>query len=429
MAAGRKWPGTLASLIAGLALGISSLSAGALLLYTGEGLLSSVGFLLSLALLSLGAGAWVAGAPPGRAQTSGSGAQRRVGWWMSAILALVVASFAAMAWLRFPALQTRGWGQPVGVVLLVVGPSYALAGLLSRLGSGVRGGVVVPALVGVAAGVALAAGWLVPSFPPGPVFVGVALVLTAAGWIELGLSGARKEAGMGERVVLVTGVGDRGQVGYAVAEALVVEGARVVVTSRSEAVMELARSLGGEVIAVAADLSEEEGAAAVVAAAQDRWGRLDGVVNVAGGLRAMGAVAETLPDAWQRELDANARTAFLVSRAALPLLRATRGVIVNFASPAGERAVKGMAAYSAAKAAVIALTRALALEERDTGVRVNAVAPGMVDTAQNRAEASDPESVKWVTREQIASVVLFLLGDAGSGVNGQVVGVPGEGLR
>ncbi len=437
MAAGRTWPGTVAALVAGVALGVSSLSAGALLLYTGEGLLSSVGFLLSVALLSLAAGVWVAGAPvesagAGRAEGTGPAAptpSRRVAWWTAAILALVAASFVAMAWLRYPDLQKAPWAPPLGVVVLVVSPGYAIAGLLKRLGSAVRGGAVVPALVGVSGGVAVAAAWLVPAFPPGPVFVAAALLLTGAGWLEIGLSAEWKEGRMAERVFLVTGVGSPGQVGFTIAEALVAEGGRVAITSRREDVGELARTLGGDVLGVTADLAEEAGAAAVIAAVDARWGRLDGLVNVAGGLRATGPVSETSPEAWQRELDANARTAFLASRAALPLLRASRGAIVNFASPAGERAAKGMAAYSAAKAAVVALTRALALEERETGVRVNAVAPGMVDTAQNRDEVADPEGTKWVTRGQLASVVLFLLGEGGSGINGQVVGVPGEGLR
>ncbi len=117
-----------------------------------------------------------------------------------------------------------------------------------------------------------------------------------------------------------------------------------------------------------------------------------------------------------------------MSRAALPLLRESGGAIVNFASPAGLRAVKGMAAYSAGKAGVVALTRALAKEEKAHGVRVNAIAPGMIDTAQNRESVDDPESADWVTREQVVAVTLFLAGERGSGINGETVSVMGRTL-
>jgi NAD(P)-dependent dehydrogenase (short-subunit alcohol dehydrogenase family) len=124
----------------------------------------------------------------------------------------------------------------------------------------------------------------------------------------------------------------------------------------------------------------------------------------------------------------NTRTTFLMSRAALPLLRERRGAIVNFASPTAIRAVANLGAYSAAKAGVAALTRAMAAEEAANGVRVNAVAPGMIDTEQNRAAVGDPAAVKWVTREEVANVVLFLASDASSGISGETIQVLGEGV-
>jgi meso-butanediol dehydrogenase/(S,S)-butanediol dehydrogenase/diacetyl reductase len=281
--------------------------------------------------------------------------------------------------------------------------------------------VAVPALVGTAAGAALAGAWLIPQLPPGLAFLGLALLLTASGSLAMGFSVDPKEGEMAERVVIVTGAGDRGQVGYAVAEAFVRSGARVVVTARGEAIRDTAMSLGDDVVGVAADLADPEGAEAVVEAARSRWGRLDALINVAGGLHVMKPVEETTPAEWDREVESNVRTTFLMSRAALPLLREARGAIVNFASPAGLRAVKGMAAYSAGKAGVVALTRSLALEEREHGVRVNAVAPGMVDTVQNRASLDDPGSASFVSRDAIIEAVLFLAGAAG--VSGEVLPV------
>lgn len=457
---GRRWPRLLAAGVVGLALGAGSLSAGALLLYGGRGFLSSAGSLIAVTLASTAAGLWV-GAPDGPAP----GHRRVMGRWTFAIAALVIASFVSTFWLQSPALQTTSWAAPLVLVLLLAEPAYAMGALLAGLearrrawlgerwyaqrtagrtgvardpgggpgregqrgrGGGRAAGVAVPAVLGAALGTAMAASWLIPAYPPGPVFLGLALLLAGVGSLEMALTTDPREGAMSDRVVIVTGVGDRGQVGYAVAEAFVERGARVLVTSRGEAIHELARSLGGDVVGVPADLADPEEAAAVLEAARSRWGRLDVLVNVAGGLHVMKSVEETSPEEWRREIESNAGTAFVASRAALPLLRQARGVIVNFASPAALRGGAGMAAYSAGKAGVVALTRALAREEREAGVRVNAVAPGMVDTAQNREGVADPADVEWVTREQVVDVVLFLASDAGSGVNGETVRVPGR---
>ncbi len=398
----------------GVVLGVASVSAAALLLYGGQGVVRSAGLLIAAVLLATGAGVWVGGA-----RSPLSGPHPLLGRWTFAVIALLVASFIAGVWFRSPSIQSLTWAGPVALVLLLAEPAYALGALLAGLAGRGRDGVAVPALVGTAVGVVLATSWLIHAFPPGLVFLGLALVLTGAGSLEMKVPGGVKEAGMADRVVIVTGVGDPGQVGYAVAEAFVRQGARVVVSSRGETIVERARSLGGDVVGVAADLADPEGAAAVVEVARERWGRLDALVNVAGGLHVMKSVEETTPEEWQREVDSNARTAFLMSRAALPLLRESGGAIVNFASPAGLRAVKGMAAYSAGKAAVVSLTQALAREEEASEVRVNAIAPGMVDTAQNRASMSDAEA--FVSREAIVEAVLFLA--EARGVSGEVLGV------
>ncbi len=233
---------------------------------------------------------------------------------------------------------------------------------------------------------------------------------------------------MRDRVAVVTGVGARGQVGFAVAQALLRAGAQVLVSGHGDRVEALADELradGAMVAAARADLTTAAGAESVIAAARERFHRLDLLVNVAGGLTVIKPLAGTSEEEWTRELDRNARTCFLMCRAALPLLRASHGAIVNFASPAGERAVATLGAYSAAKAAVIALTRALALEEAEHGVRVNAIAPGMIDTEQNRASVPDPTKVKWVSRGQIADAVLFLAGPAAAGITGETLHVLG----
>jgi NAD(P)-dependent dehydrogenase (short-subunit alcohol dehydrogenase family) len=449
------WPRTVAALATGLTAGIAGMAGGALLLYTGDRFLSSAGFLMALALLAVAAGVWV-GAPAGPQP----GHRRMAGRWVFVVVALVLASFLATFWLASPEFQTSAVGPPVAVVFLFAEPLYAVGALLAALESRRRGwlgvrwyglraagrraaGVAVPAMLGTAAGIAITASWLIPAFPPGPVLLGAALLMTAAGSLEMAI-GEAKEGGMVERVVLVTGVGGRGQLGFALAQAFVDRGARVLVTGRGSDVEARAAELGEEVVPVVADLTRPADVDRVVDEVRRRWARLDALVNVAGGLRVAKPLAETDAEEWRAELDANAMTAFLVTRAALPLLRDSRGAVINFTSPAGERAMAGLGAYSAAKAGVISLTRALALEEGRNGVRVNAVAPGLVDTASNRAsmgiadsgeQGREPPpdgsggmssaSTRMVSREQVVEVVVFLASEAASGINGEVIRVLG----
>ncbi|HSJ14340.1 MAG TPA: SDR family oxidoreductase, partial [Longimicrobiales bacterium] len=122
----------------------------------------------------------------------------------------------------------------------------------------------------------------------------------------------------------------------------------------------------------------------------------------------------------EREVQRNAGTMLVLTRAALPALRRSRGAIVNFASPTAARAPASLGAYAAAKAGVVALTQALAAEEKVHGVRVNAIAPGIMDTDQNRE--SMPGS-RYVRREDVAEVAYFLATRGAAAVSGEVVTV------
>jgi len=229
---------------------------------------------------------------------------------------------------------------------------------------------------------------------------------------------------MAGRVAIVTGVGSRGQLGYAIARRLAEAGWRVVASGRSAGVVDLAAELaadGSEVAGVAADLLDEGQAQQLVAATVGRFGRLDALINAAGGLTLVRSVEDTHLDELQRELDRNLATAQVTSRAALLALRESHGAIVNFASPAAFRPGARLAAYSAAKAGVVALTQALAQEEKAAGVRVNAIAPGTVDTEQNRAESG--EAGAFVSREAVADVVLFLISPAARAITGETIRV------
>jgi len=233
------------------------------------------------------------------------------------------------------------------------------------------------------------------------------------------------------KVALVTGVSRDGQVGQAVAQALASEGAALGITARSRDHVEARggelRAIGARVLPVAANLADESEVQRVVDRVISEYGRIDVLVNLAGGLtRYKPAVEHTLDD-WNQEVANNLLAAFLCSRAVFARLRDTGGgTIINFARAGLPQA--NMVAYNCAKAGVEALTRTLALEGRDHGIRVNAVAPGLVDTASNVEAMKPTDMKKWAKREDIARVVVFLASDAAAGITGQTLAVTGWGI-
>ncbi len=409
------------ALASGVALGIAVTVGTARLVYAGGGFLGATGVLIALALAALGAGVW--GGDP----LLDPKASPRTRAFAYAMALAAGAAFAGL-WRGAVTDNVISGAGAFGAMLMLAAPGYTAGSLFVALG--MRGPSIAPLAIGGAAiGVLFASNAFVPLLQPWSALLLAAGIVGLVAPIAPRFTGQRTgRNAMDGRVVIVTGVGNPGQVGYAVAARLLAAGARVVITSRNSTVQEHATSLGKDdrVIGVEADLTSEDGAQRVVAAARDTFGGLDGLVNVAGGLRVIAAVGETSAEQWQDEHDRNVMTAALMTRAALPLLREARGAVVNFASPAADSAPVNLAAYAAAKAGVATLTRSLAREERDSGVRVNAVAPGLVDTAQNRSEM--PAQERWVTREEIADVVAFLLSDAASGVSGEVVRVLGETL-
>lgn len=233
------------------------------------------------------------------------------------------------------------------------------------------------------------------------------------------------------KVALVTGVSQDGQVGQAVAKALAAQGAALMVVARTqgnvEARAEELRQAGAKVLPLAVDLTNEAQVRQMVERAMGEYGKIDILVNLAGGLtRYKSALEHSLED-WDHELANNLLSAFLSSRAVFPPMRdAGGGVIVNFARAGLPQA--NMVAYNCAKAGVDALTRTLALEGRDAGIRVNAVAPGLVDTASNIAAMKPKDLKRWAKREDIAQAVVFLASDAAAGITGQVIPVAGWGI-
>jgi NAD(P)-dependent dehydrogenase (short-subunit alcohol dehydrogenase family) len=206
-----------------------------------------------------------------------------------------------------------------------------------------------------------------------------------------------------ERAALITG-GSSG-IGLAIARMLRDEGFALTIASRrAERIEAAAAELGA--FAVAADVGDADACAELVAAHQARFGRLDVLVNSAG--IGIGGRVEDLPAKhFDLQFAVNVRGLFLVTQAAIPLLRVSRGWIVNLASIAGTIPSPGLATYAATKAAVISLTRSLNGELEGDGVRAIAICPGFVDTPM--AEWSGLQSDEMIQPEDCAEVVRMLL--------------------
>jgi NAD(P)-dependent dehydrogenase (short-subunit alcohol dehydrogenase family) len=233
------------------------------------------------------------------------------------------------------------------------------------------------------------------------------------------------------KVAIITGVSGDGQIGQALAQAFAKEGARLVLVARRvdklTARADEVKALGAEVLAVSVDLTNEAEVNNVVKQTLDKFGRVNILVNLAGGLTKYKAATEHTLEDWTSELNNNLLSAFLCSRAVFePMKAGGGGRIINFAR-AGDPQAK-MVAYNCAKAGVVALTRTFALEGRKHNIGVNAVAPGLVDTKSNvKAMQPKPEDLpRWPKREEIAAMVVFLASDQASGVTGQVIEVPGR---
>lgn len=220
-------------------------------------------------------------------------------------------------------------------------------------------------------------------------------------------------------------------IGRAIALGLAAEGASTVVADieggRSESVVGEIELAGGRGLAYEVDVSDSAAVDRMVDAAFERFGRLDILVNNAGAA-ARANVVDMTDEQWDRVIAVNLRGTFVCSRAALRHMIPQRsGKIVNTASGTGVRGSPGGAVYGVSKAAIINLTRALALEVAQYGINVNAFAPGVTDTQFWRASRSDEQIEKEIRRGRVGQpadlvpTVLFLCSDAGASITGQTV--------
>lgn len=241
------------------------------------------------------------------------------------------------------------------------------------------------------------------------------------------------------RVAIITGAGSARGIGFAAARLLGVSGNRVVITSTTDRIfdrVEELRAAGVRAEGVVADLSRDAGVDAVVACASESFGGVDILVNNAGMTSVSdwytsGAVDGLSADHWHASLERNLTTMFLMTGAVMGFMQAAGyGRIVNVSSVSGPvAAYPGDVAYHAAKAGVVGLTRATAIDMAAAGITVNAVAPGWIDTAS----ASERERVMGAatpvgrsgTADEVAYVIAFLAAEGASYMTGQLITVDG----
>jgi NAD(P)-dependent dehydrogenase (short-subunit alcohol dehydrogenase family) len=180
--------------------------------------------------------------------------------------------------------------------------------------------------------------------------------------------------------------------------------------------------LGGSVRLLQADLLEPDGAAAAVAAVAD----LEAVVNLVGGFSDGPKVHETDPDAFMKMIRLNVAPAFLLARAAMPVLSERGGAFVAVSARAALRPFPGAAGYITGKAAVLAFVQALDAEYKGAGVRCNAVLPSVIDTPANREATPDADFSRWVQPAEIAKVIRFLVSEESAPVTGAGIPVYGR---
>lgn len=231
-------------------------------------------------------------------------------------------------------------------------------------------------------------------------------------------------------VVVITGA--VGNLGTAVARAFQRAAAHTVLIDRAADRLQrqfpdLAAS-ADHLLLHSVDLADEAHVARAMAAAQERFGRLDVLVNTVGAWRGGRPAHETPLADWDFLFGANLRPTLLACRAAAShFLAQRRGCIINIAARSALAATAGSAAYSAAKSAVLRLTEAMSAELKQEGINVNAILPATIDTPQNRAAMPAADPAQWVQPEAIADVVLFLASDAARAIHGAAIPVYGLG--
>lgn len=247
------------------------------------------------------------------------------------------------------------------------------------------------------------------------------------------------DTGLAGTVALVTGASQG--IGRAIALALSGEGARVGLLARGRSGLQETREIIGRSsgLVVPCDVTDRAAVAAAVERVMAEWGRMDVVVNNAGQRQDRARVDELEFREWERMIEVNLSSVFAVTRESAPHLIAQRsGSVVNIASISGPFGIPRIAGYAAAKAGIIGLTRTMAAEWCEFGVRVNTVAPGFIETPMNAWFRNDPSNAEQVeainssiparrhgSAREVAKAVVFLAGASASYITGQTLFVDG----
>jgi NAD(P)-dependent dehydrogenase (short-subunit alcohol dehydrogenase family) len=228
------------------------------------------------------------------------------------------------------------------------------------------------------------------------------------------------------QVVIITGAA--GNLGRAAAAAFAKAGARLALIDLKSSALDAAYGVEDEKrLHLAADLGQAADVAAAVATARARFGRIDALVNIAGGFHMGEPVHETPDTVWRQMIELNAGSIIRMAHEVVPvMLTQGAGRIVNVAAMGGLTGGATMGAYAASKSAVIRLTESMALELRDKGIGVNCVMPSTIDTPANRAAMPGADFSRWVAPDALADVLMFLASDAARAINGAAVPVVGR---
>lgn len=225
------------------------------------------------------------------------------------------------------------------------------------------------------------------------------------------------------QIVLITGAG--GQLGSAVVAHFQQRGARLVLLDRhADALRE---RVGGDALAVSANLLDRAEVVARVGAALDQAGRIDVLCHLAGGFHMGEPVHETPAEAWDLMMNLNARSLIHVAAAVVPRMIAQgAGRIVAVGAAGALRGGAEMGAYAASKSALMRLVESMSAELRDRGIRVNCVLPSTLDTPANRAAMPDADASRWVEPAALADVIGFLASEGARAVHGALIPVLGR---
>ncbi len=224
------------------------------------------------------------------------------------------------------------------------------------------------------------------------------------------------------KIAIVTGA--KGGLGSFVTESFLAAGARVIGVSRS---IQPADFVHAGFTAMPAELSSGDAARDLAAAVVAKFGRIDALVHVMGGFAGGQPVAETSDADFEKMIDLNYRAAFYIARAVLPQMRSQgSGRILAVASRQAAEPGAMVGAYSASKAALVALIRVIALENHDRCISANSVLPATMDTPANRAGDPSADTSKWVQPVQVAALLVHLASDAGAQITGAAIPVYGS---